>query len=76
MSERLLVFAHTADIVVDLSGVVQQSELLAAHYLPGLCISQFVSGWKNTNAPMTASDILALEAFFWSLLAETGTELT
>lgn len=71
--------AHTIDIVVDLSSVVQQSELLSAHHLPGLCISQLVTGRKNTSAARVGELLLLkywLWWLLWSLLAESGTELT
>lgn len=42
--------SHTIDVVVHLSGVVQQSEFLTAHYLPGLCIPQLVPGWKHKGS--------------------------
>lgn len=37
----------TVDVVVDLSSVVQQPEFIAAHHLPGLCISQLVTAGKQ-----------------------------
>lgn len=40
---------HTMDIVVDLSSIMQQSEFITAHYLPGLSISQLVTAETNTN---------------------------
>jgi hypothetical protein len=43
---------HTVDVVVDLASVVQQSELLSAHHLPGLSIGQLVT----TRITQTLSD--------------------
>jgi len=40
---------HTVDIVVDLSSVVQQSEFLSAHYLPGLSISQLMTARRHAH---------------------------
>lgn len=40
---------HTVDVVVDLSGVVQQPELVPSHHLPGLSIGQFVTADTRTH---------------------------
>lgn len=62
----------TVDVVVDISSVVLQSELIASHHLPGFGIGQLVTAgkrkgavsWIQNQLPITAEMFIHSHRFF------------